>query len=158
MNCRRVQPQLLDFSFGRLEAAVAGAVTAHLKGCADCRRVLRREQRTAVALGGMDAVEPRADAWLTVEAALCTAVVPRGTRQIWRHPLWWAGGLTAAAALAVGLFVPTVRPPASPEPDTLRGLTPMAAAGLGLERSSDPLVEIQRKLDRLLDRVADEGS
>ena len=31
MKCRRVQPRLLDFSFGRLEAAVA----AHLERCAD---------------------------------------------------------------------------------------------------------------------------
>ena len=38
MRCRRVQLQLLDFSFGRLEGSLAAAVAAHLERCADCRR------------------------------------------------------------------------------------------------------------------------
>src|SRR5438128_2169014 len=108
MKCRRVQPRLLDFSFGRLEAAVAGAVAAHLERCADCRGVLKREQRAAAMLGGMARVEPRVDAWPAVEAALRSAVAGDRARWIGWHPRVWAGGLAATAALAVGLIVPTL--------------------------------------------------
>jgi hypothetical protein len=158
MRCRTVQLQLLDFSFGRLEARQAAAVAAHLERCAECSRVLKREQRTAAALGGLSQVKPRADAWPLIEAALQERRL--SSRQPWigAPPMVWAGALAAAAALAVSLSAPLHRPPAPPEPDILRSLAPNVAAGLPQERSSDPLIRVQSKLDRLMEHVADEGS
>jgi anti-sigma-K factor RskA len=158
MRCRRVQLQLHDFSFGRLDAALTARIAAHLERCADCRRVLRREQRTAVMLGGMQPVAPDASAWTRIEAALRRESSPTSRRHGWPRPAVWAGGLAAAAALLFGLVSPLHHAPPAVESDMLRALAPTAAAGLGLERPSDPLVMTQRKLDRLLDRVADEGS
>jgi len=40
----------------------------------------------------------------------------------------------------------------------LQSLTARAAAGLVPDRSNDPLIALQKKLDRALDRVADDGS
>jgi hypothetical protein len=158
MKCRRVQLQLLDFSFGRLEAAAAAAVAAHLERCADCRRVLKREQRTASMLGGLSRAEPRTDAWPAIEAALRADRAPR--RRPWAgwQPVVWVGGLAAAAALVVQLSAPLHPAPSPNEPDMMRALSPSVAAGLPQERSTDPLVKVQSKLDRLMDHMADEGS
>lgn len=72
--------------------------------------------------------------------------------------MFWAGSLVAAAALVLGLVSPAGRAPSLPlEPEALRALAPTTAAGLGPERSSDPLAALQRNVDRLLDRMADEG-
>jgi anti-sigma-K factor RskA len=159
MKCRRVQPQLLDFSTGRLEAGAARVMTAHLERCADCRRVLKREQRTAALLGVMGRVEPRIDAWPAIEVALRTCRALAHRRPFWWQPMLWAGGLTATAALTVSLLVPAFQPPPAPvEPDPLSALAPKVAAGLVPERSNDPLILLQMKLDRALDRVADDGS
>jgi anti-sigma factor RsiW len=158
MKCRRVQPQLLDFSTGRLEAGTASVIAAHLTVCADCRRALGREERTATLLGEMARVEPRADAWPAVEAALRSATAPGRRRLIGWQPMLWAGGL-AATALTVSLIVPALQPPSAPvEPDPLSALAPRAAAGLVPDQSNDPLIALQKKLDRALDRVADDGS
>ena len=159
MKCRRVQPQLLDFSTGRLEAGTARAMDAHLEGCADCRRVLKREKRTAALLDVMGRVEPRADAWPAIEVALHAYPTPGRRRRFWRQPMLWAGGLTAVAALTVSLMVPALQPPPAPvELDALSALAPKVAAGLVPDRSHDPLLVLQKKLDRALDRVADDGS
>jgi len=40
----------------------------------------------------------------------------------------------------------------------LRALAPAAAAGLGQERPTDPLMQVQGKLDRLMDRLEDQGT
>lgn len=158
MRCRRVQLHLLDFSTGRLEAGTTSVVATHLETCADCRRALKREQRTAALLGAMARVEPRADAWRAIESAIRAAALAR-RRPFWWQPLVWAGGLAATAALSVSLLVPTFRAPAAPpEPDPLSALAPRAAAGLVPERSRDPLMTLERRLDRTLDRLADEGS
>src|SRR5262245_19154288 len=100
MRCRRVQLQLLDFSLGRLEDPAASAIAGHLELCADCRRVLRREQRVAAMLGAIPQVEPRQDAWSVVEAALRAPARPVRLRLSGWQPLLWAGGLAAAAAVA----------------------------------------------------------
>jgi predicted anti-sigma-YlaC factor YlaD len=157
MRCRRVQPHLLDFSTGRLEAGTAGAVQAHLERCADCRRVLRREQRMATLLGAITRVAPRTDAWTSVEAAIGSAP----SRRRWKRwqPMAWTGGLAAAAALTISLITPTIQTPVTPtEPDPLRAFTPSVAAGLTSDRTHDPLVVLQKKLDRVLDQLADERS
>jgi hypothetical protein len=158
MKCRRVQLQLHDFSFGRLDGALASRIAAHLERCADCGRVLRREQRTAAMLGGMQPVASDAGAWTVIEAALRRETASASRRIGWPRPAVWAGGLAATAALVFVLVSPLHHAPPAVEPDMLRALAPTAAAGLGLERPTDPLVMTQRKLDRLLDRVADEGS
>lgn len=158
MRCRRVQLQLLDFSLGRLEEAAASATAAHLERCPDCRRVLRREQRVAAMLGTMPSIRPREDAWPAVEAELRTAVRPPRPRVAGWRPFLWAGSLAAAAAIAAGLVAP-VRPSSVPvEPEMLRTLAPAVAAGLGQERPTDPLMEVQGKLDRLMRHVADQGT
>jgi anti-sigma factor RsiW len=159
MKCRRAQPQLLDFSTGRLEAGTARVMAAHLEQCADCRRVLKREKRTAALLVVMGRVELRTDAWPAIEVALRRAAAPAHRRPFWWQPMIWAGALAATAALTVSLIVPALQPPSAPvEPDPLSALAPRAAAGLVPERSKDPLLILQKKLDRALDRVADDGS
>jgi anti-sigma factor RsiW len=157
MRCQRVQPHLLDFSTGRLEAGTAGAVEAHLERCADCRQVLRREQRMATLLGAMTRVAPRMDAWSSVEAAVRSARIQRRWNR-W-HPIVWAGGLAAAAALTISLIMPAFQTAVTPtEPDPLRAFAPSVAAGLTTDRTNDPLVVLQKKLDRALDQLADERS
>src|SRR5262249_28176053 len=137
-------------------APAASAIAGHLELCADCRRVLRREQRVAAMLGAIPQVEPRQDAWSVVEAALRAPARPVRSRLFGWQPLLWAGGLAAAAAVAAGLVAPGIRTPARVEPEILRTLPPAGAAGLGQERPTDPLMEVQGKLDRLMDRVADQ--
>jgi hypothetical protein len=158
MKCRRVQLQLLDFSFGRLEAPAAAAVAAHLERCADCRRVLRREQHTAAMLGGFSRVETCAGAWPAVESALRRDRGPSRSPWVGWQPTVWVGGLAAMAALVVSLAVPLHRNSATIEPDMMRALAANVAAGLPQERSTDPLVKVQSKLDGLMERMADEGS
>src|SRR5438067_2403088 len=106
MRCRRVQLQLLDFSLGQLEEPAASATAAHLERCADCRRVLRREQRVASMLGTIPLVGPSGDAWPAVEAALRTAGRPSPPRLVGWRPLLWTGSLAAAAAVAAALLAP----------------------------------------------------
>src|SRR5262245_35360633 len=134
MRCRRVQLQLLDFSLDRLEQPAASAIAAHLEQCADCRRVLRREQRVAAMLGAIPQVAPREDAWTAVEVALRRPARPVRPRLVGWQPLLWAGGFAAAAAVAAGLVAPGLRTPTPVEPEMLRTLAPAAAAGLGQER------------------------
>lgn len=159
MNCRTVQPQLLDFSGGRLESALSRAVAAHLKGCAECRGVLERELRTAALLGAMPRASLADHAWNSVALRLHHAApVPRRSSGVLPR-LAWAGGLTVVAALVFAHVSPMSRPSLPPpEPESLRGLSPAAAAGLGPERTGDPLVAAQRRMDLLLDGIAERGS
>src|SRR4051794_7060190 len=146
MKCRRIQLQLLDFSLDRLEERTASATAAHLEQCADCRRVLRREQRVAAMLGRIPPVDLRADAWPALEAALRTATQPTRPRAAGWRPLLWVGSLAATAAIAAGLLAPGSHSSAPVEPEMLRALAPAAAAGLGQERPTDPLMQVQGKL------------
>jgi predicted anti-sigma-YlaC factor YlaD len=158
MKCRRIQPQLLDFNYGRLELDAAEVVTAHLRRCADCRRVLERERRTALMLSGFATVVPRTDPWPAVAAALRGAHSPTSARYLARWRLVWAGGL-AAAILVAGLIAPTFRSSIPPlETEALGALAPAASAGLAQERSPDPLLAVQDRVDQLLDRLAEKGS
>jgi hypothetical protein len=165
MKCRRVQPQLLDFSSGRLEAAAVRQVSAHLEECVDCRHALEHELRTAALLSSTAHVAPRVDSWLAIKRALEAARpvhplrgYPRSRPNRWR-PMAWAGGLAALMALLVTLKSPgSLRSTPPPETDLFRSFTPSAAAGLVQETASDPLVAAQGRVDRLLDRVADERS
>jgi anti-sigma factor ChrR (cupin superfamily) len=159
MRCHRVQPQLLDFSCGRLEPPSARAIALHLDRCDDCRRLLERETRTASLLARVPPVSPREDTWPAVAAALRGSSAAVGGRSSFRRPLIWAGGLAAASALAWGLIAPTPRTAAPTlEPESLRHLAPAVAAGLIPERASDPLVALQQNTDRLLDQVTEEPS
>jgi hypothetical protein len=102
-------------------------------------------------------VSARADAWTAVQAAVRS--VPRGHRSIGWQPIVWTGGLAATAALTINLVAPIFQPAAMPvEPDPLRAFAPNAAAGLTPERANDPLAVLQKKVDRALDRIADERS
>jgi hypothetical protein len=157
MNCRRVQPLLLDFSSGRLEARAVGEVSAHLIECAGCRRTLEHELRTAALLNSMTRVAPRVDAWPAIETALHVARPAEASRlRTWR-PMVWAGGLAATSALVVSLMSPALQTsPPPPEPESFRSFGPAAAAGLGQESTADPLIAAQNRVDQLLDRVASE--
>src|SRR5438876_10738783 len=118
MKCRRVQPQLLDFSSGRLEAAAARQITAHVEECADCHHALEHERRTAALLSSMTHVAPRVDSWLAIGSALNAArsaqsglrpIVPLRRRRGrgWGYrPMAWASGFAALAALLVTLTSP----------------------------------------------------
>lgn len=159
MDCRRVQLHILDFSTGRLEARLAPSVEAHLESCADCRRVLKREQRTAALLEGLPHIETQVDAWPAIETAIHARAASR-RRPIWMHPLAWASAATMAAALAISLAVPNHNPlaaPASPDP-VVSTLAPRTAAGLVPDKSRDPLMTLEIRLDRALDRLEDDGS
>lgn len=58
MNCERAQADLLDYLSGQLSAAGQAALTAHLAGCADCRRELPATQRLWLTLGQVPSPEP----------------------------------------------------------------------------------------------------
>jgi anti-sigma factor RsiW len=57
-SCAAVRELLPDYGDGALSAAEAGAVHAHLAGCADCRRLFGRYQDTLAALRGLAPPEP----------------------------------------------------------------------------------------------------
>jgi hypothetical protein len=159
MRCRTVQPQLLDFSSGRLDPAAARGVAAHLAECAGCRRLQQRELDVASLLGSLPQREPPAAAWATVEAALRRHTSSGSRRRVQRRYLARIGGLAAAAALASGLMI-SPRPSMEPrsESDVLQALSPSGAAGLGSDRDTDPLLAVQSRVDWFLEGVAEHGS
>lgn len=141
MTCSDVRANLHLFVGGDLEHPEDGAVRAHLEACEACREESRRAVAARRALLGVRAVAPTEPAiWEGVRARLLAegALTPDGTlfpasrvaaatretpaptfdepapvRHLWRL----AGGLAAAAALALGLWAVTPdHRPAAPQP------------------------------------------
>lgn len=159
MRCRTVQPQLLDFSSGRLDPVSAGGIAAHLSVCEVCRGVQQRELDMAALLGRLPQAEPALDAWATVQVALHREAASSSQRRVRPRYLVAAGGLAAAAVLVVRLMIPA-GPTVDPafESEVLHALSPSAAAGLGSDRGTDPLIAVQSRVDWFLEGVAEHGS
>ena len=113
--------RLVDFVDGRLDAASADAVRAHLAGCPDCR-ALEAELRAAVAASAAlrgDVIEMPADLFASVSRALdaetVRAAAPVPVTRI--HPVVRALVSAAAVAALVVLYLQVGTPrPASDVP------------------------------------------
>lgn len=91
----------------RLSALLDGETDAeareHLEACAPCRQELETLRRMRMALSAMDDLDPPADGWDRIEAAL-----PRpasGDVPAWRAGSGWLRAAAAALLFAVGLGV-----------------------------------------------------
>ena len=104
---KQIQPNLLDYSEGRLSGPEADQVGTHLAECAACRTFLGEEAAFAGELAAMPEEGPANDVWALVRAR----TKPRRVR-----PLVWLRGLVGtgarrataaavAAALALVLIV-----------------------------------------------------
>lgn len=70
MKCSQAQPNLLDYSQGRLSQTEAAAVRTHLDGCPECRALLQEEIQLAEGLAGIPLIAPISDVWEKVEAGI----------------------------------------------------------------------------------------
>lgn len=116
MNCEHCQADLPAYLSGQLPAAEQAALTAHLTGCADCRRERQATARTWELLGRVPTPEPGpllrpafyamlADYQATLEEpapARPTHPLPR-LRQWWREQPAWRPRPRFAQRLAYGL-------------------------------------------------------
>jgi len=108
MDCQDARPLLAAHAADKLEPGRAGEVSAHLQGCADCRRLAAGEDALNVALSQLP--RPRAPARLTarLEGLVTAAERPaRPRRESSRLSVWLAH--FASACLAAALVVVAMR-------------------------------------------------
>ncbi len=91
--------RLDDYLLGELPAEEAAGFEAHLAGCPACREELRQQRKVDRLLSeGAKRLEP-------VPSALIDRIEGQYRRSDRRRAARWAGGLSAAAVLLVGLVV-----------------------------------------------------
>lgn len=99
MDCPEARPHLLDLQRGRLAAALAVEVQAHVAGCADCTRLAEAESALSEAL---ERRLPQHPAPLALKRRLReqwpVPATPRRRQELRR--LAWATGLAVAVLLA----------------------------------------------------------
>ncbi|MBI2842166.1 MAG: zf-HC2 domain-containing protein [Armatimonadetes bacterium] len=103
MKCNQVQPNLLDYNLGLLSSREAGAVRAHLAGCAACQAVLEDDVRLARGLAAVPKAEPRRDVWPLIEQQIAPQPWHAGLLDSIRGT--YARRLAAAAAALAVLIV-----------------------------------------------------
>jgi len=138
MSCEELGIQLDDLVDGTLAGEARERVEAHLRTCTACRATLADLRRIREGARSLPRVEPPADGWAKLSAALDAeaargrkaAVVARPARggvfATWR-PAW--GILAAAAVLAIAVATTLVlyRTPSAPD-DRAAGTAPANAA------------------------------
>jgi anti-sigma factor RsiW len=111
-TCRQIRNRFPDLDAGHLPPQEAAGVEEHLRACAACRTEREAGLRLAALLSGAGAVEPPPGLFNRVRAEIESGALPQLARPWW---YWWldsrpARGLAvgmAAAALALGLILPT---------------------------------------------------
>jgi anti-sigma factor RsiW len=110
MNCEDLGEALVDLVDGRLDGAEQRRVERHLEGCENCRALVADLRSIRAAAFMLDRREPKADAWLKLQAAIAAepAAVSRfsaaGVRRSFSDGGWpiWLG---AAAALVLATVI-----------------------------------------------------
>ena len=119
MNCRDIEPLLLNERDGVLTPEQHAALVAHVSDCPACRQ-LRTTYGEAVTFLKTDAANvtvPNADQeWRTLRAQLRGETAKPAKKRRLAPIIWFSAPLAAAAALAIGFFVfRPATPPASVE-------------------------------------------
>ncbi len=94
--------RLSPYLDGELEGTEAGALEAHLQGCAACRRELEQLRALVPAARGLPERPPEADLWPAIERALGVPAARAAGGPPRRGP-GLVAGLAAGFLLAVGL-------------------------------------------------------
>lgn len=149
MTCSELDQQLDDFLDGRLPAAAAAAVEAHLASCGDCRaqaEALRRVLAVAAALPRE--IRPAHTLWPAIAARLPArhAVVPlRSTHQRRWIPL--AAAATVLIAVTALLTARLVREPPqlAEDPGTAAAAAAQLAAAREYELAAADLERLLRE-------------
>ncbi|MHB9035704.1 MAG: anti-sigma factor family protein [Armatimonadota bacterium] len=68
MKCEQIQPNLLDYSEGRLSQPEFEEVRAHIGECAECAALLEEEIAFSKRLSALPAEQPTNDVWALVRA------------------------------------------------------------------------------------------
>lgn len=112
-TCETIQPRLTAYLDGELEDEHGSVVRGHLRECAACRQVARREAALRDGLRLLPPVDPPASLWAGVQAQLAAAEVADARKPRWRRavarwarwapwpptlPQYISGGALAAAA------------------------------------------------------------
>lgn len=113
MDCKHVEPLLMDYLYQELEAAEQRPLEAHLQSCADCSQDLQQLRQTREMLGPLEMVEPSTEitALLLDEA---NKALDKRSRGFWHqlrnllrpmvlHPAT-AGAFTLVLMLGVGFL------------------------------------------------------
>ena len=108
MNCRDIEPLLLNERDGVLTPEQHAALAAHVAACPACRQ-LRTTYGEAVTFLKTDAANitvPDADQeWRTLRAQLRGETAKPAKKRRLAPIIWFSAPLAAAAALAIGFFV-----------------------------------------------------
>lgn len=142
----------MDYAWRRLTDAEAGAVQAHLSGCAECRAAHEEEARLCDALAALPAVSPRRDLWETVRLRKMALDIPlpeNAPRVSRLHPAirGWTTAVAVGAAALVLMLAPNMMRPAK-----------QAAAPSGarvLAQTLDNVRQITHQSDDPLNDLAD---
>lgn len=152
MSCEELGILLDDLVDGTLAGDARARVEAHLRECAGCRTLVADLRRIREAARALPRLEPPADGWTRVAAALDASgsrnVTPitRGTRgpraarfSAWR-PAW---GLLAAAAVVAIAVATTLLLSRTPAPSDDHATAGQAANAAGTDLVSTVETELQ---------------
>ena len=78
MNCEDLNEALVDLVDGRLDGAEQRGVERHLEGCANCRALVEDLRSIRAAAFMLDRLEPKAETWSRLQAAIATEPAPKG--------------------------------------------------------------------------------
>ncbi len=131
-----------------LDGEEDGEGRAHLERCESCRRELETLRRMRMALSAMDDLEPPADGWQRIEAALPSPSA-RADGPSWSDGTTWLRVAAALLLFAGGLGVGTHLGPDGAVGPTAAGGADTSAATLTASEPGDDGSAYRDALDRL---------
>lgn len=120
MDCRDARPLLAAHAADKLDPVRAGEITAHLRGCVDCRRLATEDDALNVALAQLP--HHRAPARLTARLEGLVAAAERPARTPRQRPrlfVWLAPFASACVAAALVIVAVRLTAPARTEAGAL---------------------------------------
>ena len=132
--------ELLD---GRLEPARRAEIEAHVADCPACRQTLAALSWARQAATRLPVHEPPPELAARVARALDRAARPEPSVARSVHRAGWAGGLAAAAAVAILVFLFVGRRPADLPDAVARAYSAYAGAALGLDTATGDAPALQ---------------
>ena len=137
MKCEKVQPNLLDYGKGLLEAPESQKIKAHIEHCVECKAILEEELAFSAQLSALPEEQPVNDVW----AAIALRTKPKELRpMIWLTKLFATNlrrAVAATATTAVLIAALYSYQPIDQKPTINNGPKPVTA----VKWSDDPLGE-----------------